>query len=61
MKKRLTKSNDKLIAGVCGGIADYLGWDATMVRVIYLLLSLFTAGFPGVLTYIILWILMPKY
>jgi phage shock protein C len=61
MNKRLTKSNDKLIAGVCGGIADYFGWDLSMVRVGYVLLSIFSAGFPGFLAYIILWIVMPRY
>lgn len=54
MNKRLTKSNDKLIAGVCGGIADYFGWDASMVRVGYVVLSIFSAGFPGFLAYVIL-------
>ena len=52
MNKRLTKSNDKLIAGVCGGIADYFGWDSSMVRVGYVLLSIFSAGFPGFLAYV---------
>ena len=61
MNKGLTKSNDKLIAGVCGGIADYFGWDSSMVRVGYVLLSIFSAGFPGFLAYIILWIVMPRY
>jgi phage shock protein C len=61
MNKRLTKSNDKLIAGVCGGIADYFGWDASMVRVGYVVLSIFSAGFPGFLAYVILWIVMPRY
>ena len=61
MNKRLTKSNDKLIAGVCGGIADYFGWDPSMVRVGYVLLSIFSAGFPGFLAYVILWIIMPRY
>lgn len=61
MNKRLTKSNDKLIAGVCGGIADYFGWDSSMVRVGYVLLSIFSAGFPGFLAYVILWIIMPRY
>jgi len=49
-----------MIAGVCAGIAEYVGWDITMVRVIYAVLSVFSAGFPGLLLYIILWIVMPK-
>ena len=61
MEKRLYRSRtDKQIAGVCGGIADYFDWDPAMVRIIYLLLSLFSAGFPGLLIYIVLWIIMPK-
>ncbi len=49
-----------MLAGVCAGIAEYLGWDVTMVRVLYLLLSLFSVGFPGLLFYIILAIVMPE-
>ena len=60
MDKKLTKSNNKMVAGVCAGIAEYLGWDVTMVRVLYLLLSLFSVGFPGLLLYIILAIVMPE-
>ena len=52
-------SNDYMIGGVCGGIARWLDWDPTVVRVAYVLLSLFSAAFPGILVYIILWILMP--
>lgn len=58
-QKRLTRSNDKMIAGVCAGIADYFGWDPTLVRVGYVLLSIFTV-FAGVLAYLILWLVMPK-
>ena len=57
MEKKLTRSNDRLIAGVCAGFADYCGFDKTLVRVIYLLLVLF--GGVGILVYIIFWILMP--
>jgi phage shock protein PspC (stress-responsive transcriptional regulator) len=49
-----------MIAGVCGGIADSLGWGPNKVRILYVLVSVLSAGFPGVLVYIILWILMPK-
>ena len=52
--KKLLRSNDRWIAGICGGIADYFDWDPAMVRIIYLLLSLFSAGFPGLLIYIVL-------
>ncbi len=50
----------RLIAGVCGGIADWLGWDPTAVRVLYVVISLFSAAFPGVLAYVILWLVMSE-
>lgn len=52
--------NDRMIAGVCGGIAKTLGWDPTLVRVTYVLASILSAAFPGILVYIILWVLMPE-
>jgi phage shock protein PspC (stress-responsive transcriptional regulator) len=51
---------NKVLAGVCGGLANWLGWDPTLVRVAYVLLSVLSAGFPGILTYLILWVFMPK-
>lgn len=57
--KRLTRSNDGMIAGVCGGIAEYFNLDPTLVRVGYILLSLFTI-FSGVIAYFILWLVVPK-
>ena len=59
-KKRLTKSSNKMLAGVCAGLAEYLGWDVTAMRVVYVLASFFLAGFPGVLLYIILALVMPE-
>ncbi len=56
----LERSRKSMIGGVCGGIAHWLGWDPTLVRLLYVLISIFSAGFPGILIYIILWILMPK-
>lgn len=56
--KRLTKSSNKVIAGVCGGLAEYLGLDYTVARLIYALLTICTA-FSGIIVYIILWIIMP--
>jgi len=58
--RRLTRSRrHKILAGVCGGIAEYLDVDPTMVRVVYVFASIFSALFPGVLAYIILAFLMP--
>jgi phage shock protein PspC (stress-responsive transcriptional regulator) len=56
--KKLTRATDGKLFGVCGGLANYFGLDATLVRVIWLLLVL-CAG-TGILAYIILAILMPK-
>ncbi len=53
-------SSDRILAGVCGGIARWLGWDATAVRIGYVLLSILSVAFPGVLVYIILWVIMPR-
>lgn len=49
-----------MIAGVCGGIAEWLGWNPTLVRVLYVAVSLLSAAFPGILVYVVLWILMPQ-
>jgi phage shock protein PspC (stress-responsive transcriptional regulator) len=57
--RRLTRSRDKAIAGVCAGIAEYFGWSVTNCRVVYLVLSIASAAFPGIAVYIALWILMP--
>ncbi len=52
-------SKHRLIAGVCGGIAEWLGWDPTVVRFLYVLISIFSVAFPGLIAYIILWVVMP--
>ena len=57
MEKKLKRSNNKVLAGVCGGLAEYFGMDATVVRTIYTLLIF--AG-AGVLLYLILQLLMPQ-
>lgn len=51
--------DDRVIAGVCGGIARRFGWDPTLVRLAYVLISILSIAFPGILVYIILWIVMP--
>ena len=57
----LVRSRDhSMIAGVCGGFAAWLGWDITVVRIIYVIVSIFSAAFPGILVYLILWVVMPK-
>ena len=60
-ERRLKKSQyDKKLAGVCGGFAEYIGCDSPMVRLVYVCISLFTAGFPGLLVYLIACIIMPN-
>lgn len=58
MKKKLHRSKDRVFAGVCGGLAEYFGFDVTLVRVIYAVLTFFTA-FSGVFFYLVLWLVMP--
>ncbi len=53
-------TSDRVLAGVCGGLAAWLGWDATLVRILYVLISVFSAAFPGIIVYLILWLVMPK-
>lgn len=57
---KLTRSRrERIIAGVCGGLARYLGWSPFRVRVVYVLVSILSAAFPGILVYLLLWFLMP--
>jgi phage shock protein C len=51
---------NRMIAGVCGGLAEWLGWDVTLVRVLYVVVSVLSVAFPGIVVYILLWILMPE-
>ena len=59
-KKQLRRSNNKMLAGVCAGVAEYFDVDVTMVRVIYAALTIFSAAFPGLLLYIVMMLLMPR-
>lgn len=57
----LTRSRrHRLLGGVCAGIAERYGWDIGLVRLLYVLISLFSAAFPGTIVYIILWIVIPS-
>ena len=58
--KKLTRSTNKMLAGVCGGIAEFFDIDPTLIRVCYAALSVFSAAFPGLILYIILMLIMPK-
>ena len=59
MARRLVRKNG-IIAGVCGGIADSFGWDATLVRLLYVVISAISVAVPGILIYVILWLVIPK-
>lgn len=59
-KKPLRRSRqNRMIGGVMGGLARHFDLDVTLLRIIYVLVSLFSAGFPGLIVYLILWLLMP--
>ena len=59
--RRLERSRShKMIAGVCGGLASWLGWDPTLVRILYVAVSILSVAFPGILAYLILWAIMPQ-
>ena len=59
MEKRLRKSRDKVLGGVCAGIAEWLGWEPTVVRIVYVIVSILSVAFPGILVYAVLWFIMP--
>jgi phage shock protein C len=60
-KRKLARSTtNKMFGGVCGGFAEYYGWAPWLVRFIYVLVTIFSAAFPGILIYLLLWWLMPK-
>jgi phage shock protein C len=51
--------HDRMLAGVIGGIARRFDWNSTLLRVIYVVGSILSAAFPGILVYLILWLLIP--
>jgi phage shock protein C len=59
MKKLKRSKKEKMIAGVCGGLAEYFEMDPTIVRILYVVASIVSVAFPGILVYIILWFIMP--
>ena len=50
---------NRMIGGVCGGIANWLGWSPTAVRILYVAVSILSVAFPGILVYLVLWLVMP--
>lgn len=59
-ESKLKRSNDRMIAGVCAGIAEWLGWKVDHVRIAYVIVSILSAAFPGIIVYLLLWLLMPE-
>ena len=59
-QKQLTRSNNRVFAGVLAGLAEYFEIDPTLVRVAYTALTVFSAAFPGVLLYLLMWLIMPS-
>ena len=59
-EKKLYKSTDKKIDGVCAGIAEFFGIDPTIIRVVYALVTLFSAGFVGIIVYAVLAFVLPR-
>ncbi len=57
---KLRRSKDRVIAGVCGGLAEKYGWSPDRTRLVYVLVSFFSVAFPGILVYLALWFLMPE-
>ncbi|HET8796294.1 MAG TPA: PspC domain-containing protein [Thermoanaerobaculia bacterium] len=53
-------TRNRMLGGVCGGLAEWLGWSPTWVRILYVLVSVLSAAFPGAIVYIILWIVIPQ-
>ena len=51
--------DDRMFAGIMGGLARRVGWSATLVRVLFVIVSIASAAFPGIIVYLVLWLLMP--
>ena len=60
MDKKLMRSNNKMVAGVCGGIAEYFDVDPTIIRALYAIVTLVTAGLLGIIAYFVLCAIMPQ-
>lgn len=61
VRRSLARSrSDRMIAGVMGGIARRYGWSSTLVRIVFVLVSVLSAAFPGIIVYLVLWLLIPE-
>ncbi|VUT25718.1 MAG: DNA-binding transcriptional activator PspC [Candidatus Methanolliviera sp. GoM_oil] len=61
MQKRLYRSRtDKKLGGVCSGIGEYFDLDPTLIRVLWVIITVFTDFAPGIIAYILLWLIVPE-
>ena len=61
MRKPLRRSrSNRMIAGVVGGLAEYWSLDPTLARVIFVVVSILSAAFPGIAVYVVLWLIIPE-
>ncbi len=60
MKTLRRSRKNRMIAGICGGLGEYFDVDPTLVRVAYVLISILSVAFPGILIYLVLWLVIPK-
>lgn len=60
LKKLHRSRNHRMIAGVMGGIAEYFGWSPNLTRILFVIISNASAAVPGILVYLVLWLIMPK-
>ncbi len=58
-RRTFRRSRDRMIGGVCGGLAEAMGWSPTRMRIAYVIVSVLSAAFPGILVYLVLWFVMP--
>lgn len=60
MKPKLTRSKEKIVAGVCGGLASYFGLETSLVRIGFVLIGFITAFVPLTLVYLVMWFVIPE-
>lgn len=60
IRRLYRSSRNAMLGGVCGGLAEYLGVDAALVRLVYVVVSVASVAFPGILVYIIAWLVIPR-
>ena len=58
--KKLYRSRDRILGGVLAGFAEYIHADVSLIRILYVIISILSAAFPGILVYIICWAVIPE-